>query len=265
MPLTMTLLARKGGVGRTTIAVSLAGEFVQRGARVLCVDLDGQGSLSRTFFGSTMVESLDPTKTVAAIVSKYGVGEPDEVIHKTAIEGLSVVPAGESLEALAVPGVGERPETLRDWIREMDGLYDIVIIDTPPATGVATTWTALIASAYVLTPVPADAFGTQSIISVTRVVEDVGKVNQGIRILGYVLNQVQRNGVNDAYVRMTRQLHGSQVFETEIPQAVAFREAMAMRKPIGQHKPRSKAAKVINALADEIDQRITSYRERAAA
>ena len=264
MTITITMLARKGGVGRTTLTCSMAGELGRRGARVLCIDVDGQASLSRVFFGSAKIEQLDPSETVAAVMANYG-SEVDEVIHQTAIENIAVLPACDALEKLAVPEVGENVTAIRDVIMSVADRFDVVLIDTPPNTNVATSWAAVVASDYVISPVPADAFGTQSIISVQRTVGDAVALNPNVRILGYVLNQVQRNGVNDAYVAMVRQLHGSQVFATEVPLAVAFREAMSVRTPISHHKPRSKASKVIASLVDEINERIESLAAGRAA
>ena len=185
-----------------------------------------------------------------------------------AVAGKGLIVATEpapALEQLATPGVGECETAIADFIEATGEAFDVVLIDTPPNTNVATTWAALAATHYVISPVPADAFGTQSIISVQRIVEQVTTVNPAVRILGYVLNQVQRNGVNDAYVQTVRQLHGSQVFTTELPLAVAFREAMAVRMPLAQYKPRVKAAKLIGKLADEIDERISATDARRAA
>lgn len=264
MTTTLSVLARKGGVGRTTIVVSLAGEFRRRGARVLCLDLDGQASLSRVFFGSEKVESLEPTRTSAAVIAGYG-SEPTEVIHETPLAGVWVVPASDTLERLATPEIGEQGNTVRNLVASVAEEYDVVLIDTPPNTNVATTWSGVVASDFVISPVPADSFGTQSIISVQRTVGEAVRVNPGLRLLGYVLNQVQHSKINDAYIRMVRQLHGGQVFKTEVPLAVAFREAVAMRRPICEHSPRCKGARAIASLADEINDRIESIRERAAA
>ena len=265
MPTTITMLARKGGVGRTTLTGSIAGELARRGARVLCIDLDGQASLSRFFFGSEHVERLDPETTIAAVIADYG-SEPDEVIHQTEIKGISIVPACDAVEKLASPEYDPKElTTIRHFIREVESLFDVVMIDTPPNTNVATTVAGVLAADYVLSPVPADAFGTQSIISVQRAVCEAVRYQPNLSILGYVLNQLQHNGVNDAYVKMVRQLHGAQVFATEVPLAVAYREAMALRMPISHHKPKLKPAKIIAALVDEIDQRITSTPAKRSA
>jgi chromosome partitioning protein len=160
------------------------------------------------------------------------------------------------LDKLATPTAPSDVMTIRRMIASVSDRFDVVLIDTPPNTNVATTLTGIVAADFVLSPVAADAFGTQSIISVQRAVAEAVRYQPDLKILGYVLNQLQHNGVNDAYVKMVRQLHGMQVLETEIPLAVAYREAMALRLPISHHKPKLKPAKLIAALVDEINERI---------
>ena len=264
MPTTFTMLARKGGVGRTTLSVSIAGELAKRGARTLCIDLDGQASLSRVFFGSPQVERFNPAQTVAAVLADYG-SEPDEVIHKTSFENIAVLPAGDAVEKLAMPEANDTIVTIRDFIQDVRNDFDVIMIDTPPNTNVATTMAGVVAADYVLSPVPADAFGTQSIISVQRTVADAVQYQPNLRILGYIFNQLQRNSVNDSYIRTVRQLHGDQVFDTEISLAVAFRESMAARTPISHHKAKTKAAQMVATLVDEMNQRIETLSQRRAA
>ena len=103
-------------------------------------------------------------------------------------------------------------------------------------------------------------------IADTRI-DEVAVWNRALSVdeIGFLYNDGQGNSVtNAAYVQMVRQLHGPQVFATEIPQAVAFGEAMAMRQPVTQHKPRSKAAKIVAALAGEISERIEDVERKAA-
>lgn len=261
MPTTITLLARKGGVGKTTLTASIAGDLARRGAQVLCIDLDGQASLSRFFFGSEHVERMRPDETIAAVVSDYGC-DPEEVIHETPIKNIFIAPSCDTLDKLATPNIPKDVMTVRKMIAEVAGRFDVILIDTPPNTNVATTLAGIVAADFVLSPVAADAFGTQSIISVQRAVGEAVRYQPNLRILGYVLNQLQHNGVNDAYVKMVRQLHGQQVFETEIPLAVAYREAMSVRMPISQYKPKLKPAKLIAALVDEMNTRIESSSTR---
>lgn len=264
-PTTITLLARKGGVGRTTLSLNLAGYYAKDGARVLCLDLDGQASLSRAFLGSTEVESFRPSQTTAAIFA----GEcPDEIVS-TPFENISLVPAGDALEPLATSvrrDFARDQLLIREFIESTGHQFDLVIIDTPPQISVSTVWSALTASHYVISPVPADTFGVQSISSVLGLVADVqSTANRELQVLGYVLSMLMRNSVNDGYRETLRRLHGPQIFENELPMAAAFKEAVAERGPINHVKPRTKAAKTLTALAKEIESRIAGLNEQRRA
>ena len=188
--------------------------------------------------------------------------DPEEVIHETPIKNIFVAPSCDTLDKLATPSIPKDVMTVQRMIADVEGRFDVVLIDTPPNTNVATTLSGMVAANFILSPVAADAFGTQSIISVQRAVGEAVRYQPDLRILGYVLNQLQKNGVNDAYVKMVRQLHGQQVLETEIPLAVAYREAMSLRLPISQYKPKLKPAKIIAELVDEITARIESATSR---
>lgn len=264
-PVTLTILSRKGGVGRTTNAINLAGAFAEKDVSVLLLDLDGQASLSRVFLGSTEVESLRPQETVAAIFQ----GETPEVIRSTDYPGISLVPSNDSLEPLvtAVKRDFHRDQYLiREFLESLGTEYDLCIIDTPPHTNVSSVFSALVASHYVLSIVPADAFGVQSISSVINLVASVQSgPNPSLLVLGYVLSMLQRNSVNGAYRKTLRGLHGGQVFDIEIPLAAAFKEAVAARGPVTHLKGRTKAAKIIRELATEIEKRLEVISERNAA
>ncbi len=264
-PIILTLLARKGGVGRTTLGMNLAGCYAKDGARVLCIDLDGQASLSRAFLGSGVVESLRPSETTAAIFA----GDSMEQIQDTQYDNISLVPAGDALEPLVTTirrDFARDQMLLREFIEVFGKNFDVVIIDTPPQITASTVWSALTASHFVISPVPADAFGVQSISSVISLVADVqASANPNLQVLGYVLSMLMRNKVNDGYKETLRRLHGAQVFDNELPMAAAFKEAVAERGPISHIKPRTKAAKTIAALAIEIETRIAGVMERSKA
>jgi len=265
--LSISLLARKGGVGRTTTTLNLAGAFAEDSLRVLCLDLDGQASLSRAIFGSQHVETTHEANTVAALFSGCD-PEPRDIIQTTPFDGISLVAASDGLEAFSIPArdAGDRQWALHNFIHEVQDDFDIILIDTGPNTTVLPAWAALVASDFVLSPVLADSFGTQSVISVQRHVEEVQRgPNKNVRILGYMLNMLQKNAVCQAYELTLRQLHGPQVFETTLPLMAAFREAIAERSPITIHKPRCKAAKLIRQLAEEITDRIVTKANRKNA
>jgi cellulose biosynthesis protein BcsQ len=67
----------------------------------------------------------------------------------------------------------------------------------------------------------------------------------------------------DAYEETLRKIHGPQVFETVLPLAAAYRQAMAERTPICMKKGKNKAQTTIVALASELDRRMLDLRNRS--
>jgi len=264
-PTTICLATRKGGVGRTTLCVNLAGSYAKLGARVLCLDLDGQASLSRTFFGSTEVERLRPEQTVAALFAD----DNCDLIRPTRFDRISVVPSGSAIEQFASARSDdcERDQHIvPNYLESLGEQYDLVLIDTPPQMNISTVFSALAASHHVLSPTPADPFGVQAISNLLDLVAAVqSRANPGLQVIGYVISMIQRNSVNDAYRRMLRKLHGSQVLDTEIPLAAAIKEAITERSPISHFKPRNKTAKIIDQLAEEIRIRVQADSKRKVA
>lgn len=260
--LTVCLLARKGGTGKTTTAWNLAGSFAQDGLRAVAIDLDGQGSLSRVAFGPNQVESLHPANTSAALFDPRYDPAPDDVIRATRFDRLSVVPSSDTLESFNRPSpaeAGSAQFVVRNFLEEADKLFDIAIIDTGPNTSGLLAWAALAASDFVVSPILPDPFGSHAVIHVARLVEEVMvKVNPKLRIAGYLLNQVKKEAIQVAYEQTLRQLHGTQIFATTVPLMAAYREATAERTPITLFKPKLKASKVIKAVVEELETKITT-------
>ena len=254
------LVGRKGGLGRTTTTLSLSGAFAQDGLRVLCVDMDGQASLSRCLFGNRHVEETHPANTVAGLFDPRYDPLPEEVIQPTRFKNISLLAAGDGLEPFGIPTterLGEEQWVLKRFFAEVEKDFDLVLIDTGPNTTTLTSWSSLAASDYVLSPVLPDAFGTQSVISVQRLTESVQRrANPRLRILGYFINMFQKNAVNQAYEQTLRGLHGGQVLKTVVPLQVVYREAVAERTPVTILKPKVKAAKVVRELVDEVSERM---------
>lgn len=269
MALTITMLGRKGGIGRTTTSMNLSGVWAKEGARVLCIDLDSQASLSRCLLGAEFVETTHPAETVAGIFNdRYDV-DPEEVIHPTQFDGLSVLPACDALEVenVAKPHtLGDRQFVLSRFLKEASHLYDIAMIDTGPNTCGLTAWAAMTASNFVISPVLCDSFGTQSIISVQRLAEQVQTTtNPSLEILGYFINMRQKNTVMNAYEETLRKVHGSMVFDTVLPLAAQYRQAVAERTPLPLKKGSNKAVKTLFSFAEEINNRICSIAARSEA
>jgi len=132
-----TVSNQKGGVGKTTTVVSLAGLLSAKGKKVLCIDLDPQGSLSSYF-------RLDSDRIEKSVYNLFQDGSarrelnPSKYVYHTAFEGLDLLPASSALatldrQASQFKGLGL---VISHVVKKLENSYDVVLIDTPPMLGV---------------------------------------------------------------------------------------------------------------------------------
>ena len=134
---------------------------------------------------------------------------------------------------------------------------DLILIDCPPNLYLC-SWNSLIASDFVVVPFQPEDYGSQGIAAMRAAISRVrSRQNPRLRLLGYLLTMIQRRlGLHAAYERQLRQLFGPDVFETSIPRAKDYAEAVSARMPITRWKPRSVGAQAITELAAEMVQRV---------
>ncbi len=257
----VTLLNQKGGVGKTSTTHHLAGTLARMGRSVLLVDNDPQSSLSQGLYGPAEALSLDPAVTIHAIHT----GEqpfPEDIIRPTGILGIDLVPGSEAagvLNARDPQSLGSDDwDRLKDFLVEAGPNYEVCLIDCPPNLYYC-SWVALVASDGLVVPMQAEDYGVQGIAAVRRSIELVqAGPNPSLRLLGYLLTMVGRKAIHQVNEEILRETYGPLIFETVIPEAVHYVEAITNRKPIADYKPKSAAARVMQALADELVRRIES-------
>jgi chromosome partitioning protein len=262
-PLTIAVINTKGGVGKTSICHHIVAPFLNDQKRVLLVDLDYQANLSRGLYGSTHVDQLDHRRTSAALFDDSNYTPPEAVLHPTHIQNLTVLPGSERLEDFAMP----KPDTLgshqlcvRDFLDSLANQFDVILLDCHPSLDL-TSWNALVAAEFVLCPFQPEDYGAQGISKIQRAIDKVVETsNRRLRLLGYVLNMVRKNSLHQMFENLLRDYYGDDVLETTIPQAVQMPEAIAKRLPVGLYKPRVKATKKIQALYEEMVQRVPQVR-----
>jgi chromosome partitioning protein len=267
-PFTASFLNRKGGVGKTSSVFHLAGCFAsQLGKRVLVCDLDPQASLSQGFFGPVFVENLPKENTVAALFDDAFDPAPEDLVHATGIEGVSIVPASNALTDHNTPGPEGSPyqDAIRDFLDEVRSGYDIVLIDCPPNLQLC-SWAALLASDFVAVPVIPEDFSSQGLVYVQQAVDRaLTTSNPRLRLLGYLLTMYEKRiGIHGAYEKLLRSQYQDLVLEHVMPLSTAFKEAVSRRRPVTIDKPKSSAAAAVQNLCRELCDRALEYGSRPA-
>ena len=261
----ITLMNQKGGVGKTSTTHHLAGTLAQLGRRVLLLDNDPQSSLSQGFWGPDAARALDPAATIAALYA----GDdpfPEQVIKPTGIPGIDLVPGSKRATDFNVPrphrSAPEAQACLREFLSEVRDRYEMTLIDCPPNLHLC-SWAALVASDHLIVPLQPEDYGAQGLGPVQESVDLVatGPNPRLHHLLGFLLTMHNpRLAIHKLYETLLREQYGPAVFETRVPYAADFKEAIAQRKPIAQYKPKGASAKAIKALAAELLVRLADAR-----
>ena len=258
------LLNQKGGVGKTSTCHHLAGALARDGAKVLLVDNDPQSSLTQGFWGPLATRQLNPAETMAAVLGGQE-PYPAAVIKPTGIPGIDILPGSKRATSFNIPDPHLADPamqfSLRNFLEEVRGAYDYVLIDCPPNLHLC-SWAALVASDHLIVPLKPEDYGAQGIIDVQESVDLVlSGPNPNLKPLGYLVTMVNvRKSIHKLYEETLRSEFGSLVFGTRMTEAVDYVEALNQRLPVSQYKPRGAAAKTMKALADELNARLQAAR-----
>jgi chromosome partitioning protein len=256
---TIAMLNKKGGVGKTSTCTHLAGTMTSQGKRVLLIDNDPQGSLGRGFFGPEVVDVLPKERTLAALYDPECSVSPSSLIVSTNFDRLDIVPTNsqhyEQYNSNPPQEARHDFQALRSFIRSTTG-YDYVVIDCPPNFYFC-SWSALLAADCVIIPTQPEDYGVQGLVDAVGVIEGVQEYNPTLRLLGYLISRVNPNwATHRRYEHDLRAAFDGQVFHQTVPMSPHFLSSYEERVPIVYHRPQSKAAEAMGELAREIDQRV---------
>lgn len=261
-PVAIVFANAKGGVGKTTSAVHVAGAIADRGVETLLIDLDPQGSATRHV--GLEPESLSPTVTDALIDPAGGL---HPAAHATRYDRLACVPAHESLGQMEseLGGMPGRESLLAEAVDATDGPWRVIVIDVPPALSLYTV-NALRAADAVVLPVQTHPF---ALAAVPRTLELIDKIqrrlNPDLAVLGFLATMYDRRTrvARETLNRMEDEW-GEALLETTVPINVALAEAARDGRLLFEIDPDSAGAVAYYSAGAEIVHRLTEAREGRA-
>lgn len=245
----IALCNQKGGVGKTTTAISLGAALSGYGRRVLAIDFDPQGALS----AGLGVPTHDVPNIYDLMLGT--VKDAHDAIQATATPGLDVIPANIDLSAAEVHLVNEvaREQILARVLRQVRDEYDVVLIDCQPSLGLLTV-NALTASDGVLIPLECEFFALRGVALLVETIEKVkDRLNPALELDGILATMYDSRTLHSREVlERVVETFGNQVFETVIGRTVKFPDASVAGTPITQFAPDHQAAEAYRQLAREL-------------
>ena len=182
---------QKGGVGKSTTVYNLGAGLAMQGKKVLLVDVDPQGDLTK-MLGLRKPNDLPLTLGNAMNNIVAGVSGNEHPEIQTHHEGFDFVPGNRTLSAVEVGlvNVMSRETVLRQYIDEIKQDYDYVLLDCRPSLGMLVI-NALSASDYVLVPVQAEYFAAEDMTELVNTVQNIKRqINPKGRtiLVGYIIH-----------------------------------------------------------------------------
>ena len=241
---------QKGGVGKTTTTINLGAALAEYGRRVLLVDFDPQGALSVGL--GIPAHQLDVT--VYNLLTERG-HDVRDVIQRTKVEGLDVIPANIDLSAAEVQLVGEvaREQILARVLRPVLDDYDVVLIDCQPSLGLLTV-NALTAAHGVLIPLECEFFAMRGVALLVETIEKItDRLNPRLQVDGILATMYDGRTLHSKEVVASVVEHfDDRVFHTVISRTVKFPDATLAAEPITTYDPTHKGAGAYRQLAREL-------------
>jgi chromosome partitioning protein len=250
---------QKGGVGKTTTAVSVAAAIAESGPKVLLVDLDPQGNASS---GVGLRPREDQPTIYDVLIEELDL---IDAIRPANVRNLFLVPANIDLAGaeLELVSAFSREQRLRRALESVRDDYDLIVIDCPPSLGLLTV-NALTAADGLLVPIQCEYYALEGLGALRRNADLIrANLNPRLEITGFVLTMLDgRTRLSHQVVEEVRAHFGDKVFSTRIPRTVRLAEAPGFGEPITVFDPGSRGAMAYRRLAREVVERLDAAATR---
>lgn len=243
---------QKGGVGKTTTAISLSAGLAMLGKKVLLLDLDPQAN-------ATSGLGIEPDSSMYYPL----IGEAD-ILDKavpTNIGNLHIVPSGMDLSGVEIE-LARREDHLtflRDMlasVRESSD-YDYCLLDTPPSLGVLMT-SSLASADEVLIPLQCEYFGLEGLAKIIHIISQIKESGAAPDLVlgGIIMTMYDgRTNLSRQVVEEVSKHFPEQIFERVVPRSIRLSEAPSFGKTIFEHEPGGSGSRAYRAIAHEFLER----------
>lgn len=258
----LTVINLKGGVGKTHTAWLLAGVCQEQGKKLLVVDTDTQGNITKSLLAPTD----SPLPGIEALFDPRTDTDPLSLIRTTRFSHIGLLPSSPALAAydLSDQRLWEESDlhfSLAEGLRAIRDRYDYIVFDCPPRLSLV-SFAALCASDYVVIPLEAADWGAQGIVQVTAAVNLVReRYNPRLALLGYLVSRFKRSrSYQRSYLKKLREHFGTLAFDTVVPDLAGYEKSVTHSVPITLHAPSSFEAEVARSLFREVERRAQRHR-----
>lgn len=242
------IINQKGGVGKTTTSQALSEGLALRGYKVLMLDLDPQGNLSKAYKIKAQYQG-------SLSLFRGGADIRGEIIALS--DRLSLLPSSPYLSELDSTTAGEkgREYLLKRALAPLGGEFDYCIIDTPPSLGTATV-NALTASGGIVITTLCEYFSLEGIQQLIDTVNTIKKyTNPSLAIRGLLLTRYNNRSIIkreiEEQLKAKAQSLGTIVYNSHIRESIAIIEAQTVGKGIYSYSMRNNASRDYLSFTDE--------------
>lgn len=254
------LFNKKGGVGKSSLAVNLAAISASKGYKTLLLDLDTQCNATSYLNAQTDVQDDTIAGLFEQTITFHIRKRPaDEFSVATNIDLLSIIPGSTRLSEIESElDSRHKIYKLREALDAVRDKFDRIYIDTPPALNFYSL-SALIAADSVLIPIDCDDFAIQGLFSLQQHIAEIREDhNDRLQIEGIIANQYLSNAKLPNRIIETLLEEGHPVLPVYVTQSVKMRESHQEKKPLLQLAPKHKLTQCLLEIHEYLEQEKTS-------